>query len=265
VSNAAGADASTPLLEARGVRKFYGPVRAIDGVDVTIRHGEVVALVGDNGAGKSTLAKVLCGVHPPDDGEVLVEGEPVTFRSYHDAAALGIAVIYQDLALVDQRDVATNLFLGREPGTFFVNRRLMRREAARVIGDLNFNVPSVRTAAGQLSGGQRQAIAIARAVHQGGKLMIMDEPVAALGVEGQRKVLEIIRDLRARGSSVLVISHNLEHVFQVADRIVVLRRGKVAGVRERAKSTPNEIVGLIVGADAPLAAAGVAEEAPGGD
>ena len=238
------------LLEARGLRKFYGRVRALDGVDLTVRRGEVVALVGDNGAGKSTLAKVLCGVLSPDGGEVRVDGEPVTLHSYHDAAALGIAVIYQDLALVDQRDVATNLFLGREPGRVFINRRQMRRESARVIRELNFNVPSMRAAAGQLSGGQRQSIAIARAVHQGGKLMIMDEPVAALGVEGQRKVLEIIHDLRARGSSVLVISHNLEHVFQVADRIVVLRRGQVAGVRERSKTTPNEIVGLIVGAGA---------------
>jgi ABC-type sugar transport system ATPase subunit len=260
----ARSNGATPLLEARGVRKFYGHVRALDGVDVTIRRGEVVALVGDNGAGKSTLAKVFCGVLSPDEGEVLVEGAPVALRSYHDAAALGVAVIYQDLALVDVRDVATNLFLGREPGRFFVNRRLMRREAARVIGELKFNVPSMRSAAGQLSGGQRQSIAIARAVHQGGKLMIMDEPVAALGVEGQQKVLDIIRDLRSRGSSVLVISHNLEHVFQVADRIVVLRRGQIAGVRERSRTTPNEIVGLIVGADAPVRSA-EAERAADGD
>ena len=193
---------------------------------------------------------MLCGALTPDEGEIVVEGEPVTMRGYREAAARGIAVVYQDLALVDQRDVATNIFLGREPGGFFVNRRRMRKEAAEVFGQLQFNLPSLRASAGQLSGGQRQAVAIARAIHQGGRLVIMDEPTAALGVDGQRKVLELIDDLRNRGSTVIVISHNLDHVFAIADRIVVLRRGRVAGVRTRSETSVSEIVGLIVGGDA---------------
>jgi ABC-type sugar transport system ATPase subunit len=240
---------TVPFLQARDLRKYYGYVRAVDGVDFTIFPGEVVALVGDNGAGKSTLVKMLCGALAPDDGEVLVEGEPTLFQSYREAAASGIAVVYQDLALVDQRDIATNLFLGREPGRIFVNRRQMRREAAQVVGELKFNLPSMRVAAGELSGGQRQAVAIARAVHPGGRLVILDEPTAALGVEGQQRVLELIEDLRGHGSGVIMVSHNLDHVFKVADRIVVLRRGRVAGVRDTGETSPGEIVGLIVGAE----------------
>jgi len=243
------AAATMPFLQARDLRKFYGHVRAVDGVDFTIFPGEVVALVGDNGAGKSTLVKLLCGALVPDGGELVVEGEPALFGSYREAAAHGIAVVYQDLALVDQRDIATNLFLGREPGRIFVSRRQMRREAVQVIAELKFNLPSVRVVAGELSGGQRQAVAIARAVHQGGRLVILDEPTAALGIEGQHRVLELIDDLRGHGSGVIMVSHNLDHVFTVADRIVVLRRGRVAGVRNKDETTPAEIVSLIVGAE----------------
>jgi ABC-type sugar transport system ATPase subunit len=237
-----------PLLEARGISKAYGHVQALSGVDFHVAHGETVALVGDNGAGKSTFTKIICGALHPDAGELLLDGEAVSFSSPSDAAERGIAVVYQDLALVDTRDVAANVFLGREPGRIFVSRRLMRREARRVLGDLKISIPSVRTLVGQLSGGQRQTVAIARAVHQGGRLVIMDEPAAALGVEGQRKVLQLIEDLREQGSSVVVISHNLDHVFSVADRIVVLRGGRLIGDRRKTEATPEEIVQMIVGA-----------------
>jgi ABC-type sugar transport system ATPase subunit len=244
------------LLEARGISKAYGHVQALSGVDFHVRHAEVVALVGDNGAGKSTLLKIICGALQPDAGELALDGEPVTFASPSDAARRGIAVVYQDLALVDTRDIAANVFLGREPGRFFVSRRLMRREASRVLDELKIAVPSVRMLVGQLSGGQRQTVAIARAVHQGGRLVIMDEPTAALGVDGQRNVLQLIDDLRAQGSSVVVISHNLEHVFSVADRIVVLRGGRLIGARAKSEATPEEIVRMIVGAVPVAEAAG---------
>ena len=237
-----------PLLEARGISKAYGHVQALSDVDFQVGHAETVALVGDNGAGKSTLLKIICGALTPDAGEISLDGEAVTFAGPSDAAKSGIAVVYQDLALVDTRSVAANVFLGREPGRIFVSRRLMRREARRVLDELKIRVPSVRTLVGQLSGGQRQTVAIARAVHQGGRLVIMDEPTAALGVERQRKVLQLIDDLREQGSSVVVISHNLEHVFSVADRIVVLRGGRLAGTRRKHEATPEEIVQMIVGA-----------------
>lgn len=242
-------EGSVPLLEAQGIRKAYGHVQALDRVDFHVQPGEIVALVGDNGAGKSTLLKILVGALPPDAGKIFINGAEVAFSNPRDAADLGIAVVYQDLALVDERDIATNVFLGREPGRIFVDRRRMRRDAERVLVDLKLALPPVRTLVGQLSGGQRQTVAIARAVHKGGRLVAMDEPTAALGVEGQRKVLRLIEDLRLHGSSVIVVSHNLQHVFSVAERIVVLRGGRVAGSRLKARTTPEEIVRLIVGAD----------------
>ena len=242
--------ARLPLLAAQGIVKNFGHVHALRGVDFHVHRGETVGLVGDNGAGKSTLLKILCGVYQPDGGTIRVNGETVTFHSARDALEAGIAVVYQDLALVDTRDVAANIFLGREPGGLFVSRREMRRQAATVLAALNIAVPSVRTLVGNLSGGQRQAVAIARAIHTGGRLVIMDEPTAALGVEGQRKVLRLIADLKAQGTSVVVVSHNLEHVFSVSDRLVVLRNGRVAGERARAQTTPEEIVHLMVGAGA---------------
>lgn len=237
------------LLEARGVTKSYGAVRALRGVDFAVNRGEVVGLVGDNGAGKSTLLKVLCGAHAPDDGTLVVDGQPSRFSSPAEASAAGIAVVYQDLALVDTRDVATNVFLGREPGRFLVSRRTMRREAGRVLADLNVNIP-VRAAVSNLSGGQRQSVAIARAVQQGGRLVIMDEPTAALGATGQHQVLELIGDLSRRGTAVILVSHNLDHVFSVVDRVVVLRGGRVAGIRAVADTSRSEIVHLMT-ADAP--------------
>ncbi len=239
-----------PLLAASGLAKSFLHVRALDGVDFSVNPGETVALVGDNGAGKSTLMKILCGAYHPDAGTILVDGREVTLRTPRDAMALGIAVVYQDLALADHRDVATNVFLGREltKGPV-VDKPRMAREARRVLDDLKIKIPSVQTLVGLLSGGQRQAVAIARAIHQGGRLIFMDEPTAALGVQEQAKVLRLIEDLKARGTAVVVVSHNLQHVFSVADRIVVLRGGRNAGERVKTETTPEEIVRLIVGAD----------------
>jgi ABC-type sugar transport system ATPase subunit len=240
----------TPLLEARGISKSFLHVQALDNVDFRVEPGEVVALVGDNGAGKSTLMKTLCGAYQPDAGSIVFDGRPVTLRTQRDAIALGIAVVYQDLALVDHRDVASNVFLGREPTRgAAVDKPRMVREAREVLNNLKVTIPSVQTLVGLLSGGQRQAVAIARAVHQGGRLIFMDEPTAALGVREQAKVLRLIEDLRSQGTAVVVVSHNLQHVFSIADRIVVLRGGRNAGERINAETTPEDIVRLIVGAD----------------
>ncbi len=241
---------ATPLLEARDISKTFLHVQALAEVGFRVYPGETVALVGDNGAGKSTLMKILCGAYQADQGSVLIDGHEVAFRSPRDAMAHGIAVVYQDLALVDHRDVATNVFLGREPTRGpTVDKPRMDREARRVLDTLKIKIPSVHTLVGLLSGGQRQAVAIARAVDQGGRLIFMDEPTAALGVREQAKVLRLIEDLRAHGTAVVVVSHNLQHVFSIADRIVVMRGGRNAGDRRKAETTPEEIVRLIVGAD----------------
>jgi ABC-type sugar transport system ATPase subunit len=241
-----------PLVELRGISKAFGHVQALQKVDFCVYPAEVVGLVGDNGAGKSTLIKVISGAYRPDGGTILVDGAPVTLHSPRDAMAMGIATVYQNLALANQRDVAANIFLGREltNGLVLDNRRMVR-ESTQVLERLRSDIPSVETAVGLLSGGQRQAVAIARAIHQevGTRLIIMDEPVAALGIEESRKVLRLIKQLKANGHAVIVISHNLEHVFSVADRIVVLRRGRLVGVRRRADTSAAEIVRLIVGAE----------------
>ena len=250
---ALGEPTATPngtLLEARGISKSFGHVQALSEVDFDVQPDEVVALVGDNGAGKSTLMKVICGALSPDEGHVFMGGERTHFTSPREAQAAGISVVYQDLALVELLDVAHNVFLGRVPTRMLrVDRRRMMRETREVLTQLSINLPSVRTAVRFLSGGQRQAVAIARAVHQGGTLMIMDEPTAALGVQEQAKVLQLIRDLKARGIAVIVTSHNLEHVFSVADRIVVLRGGRLVGSRRKDETTHSEIVHMIVGAE----------------
>jgi len=240
-----------PLIELRGINKLFGHVQALQRVDFCVYPAEVIGLVGDNGAGKSTLIKIISGAYQPDGGTILVDGVPVTFSGPADAMKAGIATVYQNLALVDQRDVAANIFLGREPTRGLVlDRKRMLAESVEVLQQLRSDIPSVETPVGILSGGQRQAVAIARAVHQAAaRLVIMDEPVAALGIEESRKVLRLIKQLKASGRAVIVISHNLEHVFSVADRIVVLRRGRVVGVRQRDGATASEIVHLIVGAE----------------
>ncbi len=240
-----------PFVRGRGLSKSFGHVRALQDVDLDIRQAEVLAIVGDNGAGKSTLTKILSGVYQPDRGEIQVSGRAVRINNPHEARELGIATVFQNLALVDSRDVAANLFLGREPTRwkFFVDRKKMIADAQRVVAELRVNMPSMTVDVGQLSGGQRQTLAIGRATAQQGRIILMDEPTAALGVREARKVLDLIRHLKSTGTGLVVISHNLRHVFSVADRILVLRRGRVAGVRDKAATTPDEIVRLIVGVD----------------
>jgi ABC-type sugar transport system ATPase subunit len=249
---ATAANAATAYVQGRNLSKSFGHVRALEDVDVDILEGEVLAIVGDNGAGKSTLTKILSGVLVPDRGEIRVAGQLVRLSSPHDARDLGIATVFQNLALVESRDVAANVFLGREPTRWgvFVDRRKMLADARQVVSGLRVNIPSVTAEVGLLSGGQRQSIAIGRATSQQGRIIIMDEPTAALGVRESRKVLDLIEQLRSNRTGVVVISHNLRHVFSVADRILVLRRGRLVGVRRHAETTPDEIVKMIVGADA---------------
>jgi ABC-type sugar transport system ATPase subunit len=250
-AEAASIAAGPPFIDLKGICKAFGHVQALQGVDFGVFPGEVIGLVGDNGAGKSTLIKIVSGAYRPDAGVLLVDGRPVTLQSPFDAMALGIATVYQNLALVDQRDVASNIFLGRElVRGLLLDRRRMVAESISVLQELRSDIPSVETSVGLLSGGQRQAVAIARAVHQGAaRLVIMDEPVAALGIEESRKVLRLVKRLRDQGRAVIVISHNLEHVFSVADRIVVLRRGRMVGARRKDETDAAEIVRLIVGAE----------------
>jgi ABC-type sugar transport system ATPase subunit len=240
-----------PYLQARGLSKSFGHVRALHDVDVDLFEGEVLAIVGDNGAGKSTLIKILSGVHQPDRGEVEVAGRPIRISDPHSARELGIATVFQNLALIDMRDVAANLYLGREPTRFrfFIDRKKMLEGARQVMQDLRVNFPSLAVEVGQLSGGQRQSIALGRATAQHGRVIIMDEPTAALGVRESRKVLDLILRLKANGAGVLVISHNMRHVFSVADRILVLRHGRRVGVRDKDATGPDEIVKMIVGVD----------------
>jgi ABC-type sugar transport system ATPase subunit len=210
----------------------------------------VQALVGDNGAGKSTLVKIISGAHQPDRGEMLFRGKPVHFTSPSDAFALGIATVYQDLALVGTRDVAHNLFVGREPTRWgMVDRRKMVTEAQQVIQRLNVDIPSVDALVSNLSGGQRQAVAIGRAVHEGRAILMLDEPAAALGVRESHQILTLIEKLRDQGEAIVIVSHNLLHVFRVADRITVLRRGHLVGSRLKSETTADEIVKMITGAD----------------
>ena len=212
--------------------------------------GEVTALVGDNGAGKSTIVSMLAGVRQPDSGTIVIGGKPVEFHRPFDAQVHGIATVFQDLALIDVRDVAANLHLGQEPRKFgiFVNRRAMLDEARKVIDRLQVNLPSARAAVGDLSGGQRQAVAIARAVLRGGTVMLMDEPTAALGVRESAKVDALIRHLRVEGVAVLLISHNIAGVFDIADRVIVLRHGLLVADLRVSGTSHEEVVSLIVGA-----------------
>ena len=239
-----------PFVEIRGVSKVFGNVQALSEIDADLFEGQVLAIVGDNGAGKSTLMKILSGVYQPDHGSLKVAGTPMRIVDPHKARELGIATVFQNLALVDQRDVAANLFLGREPvrGKFFVDRKAMLEGARKVFADLRVHMPLLSAEVGQLSGGQRQSIAIGRAAAQQGRIIIMDEPTAALGVQESQKVLELVPRLKAAGTGVVLVSHNLRHVFSVADRIMVLRRGRCVGERLQTQTTPDEIVKLIVGA-----------------
>ncbi|MBS1672920.1 MAG: sugar ABC transporter ATP-binding protein [Actinobacteria bacterium] len=242
--------AGVAALELRGITKSFGAVTAISGFDLRVQAGEIVALVGDNGAGKSTLMKIISGVHRPTTGEILLGGSAVSLRDASDARAQGVEVVYQDLALVDQQPVYMNLFLGREltRGPLrTLDRREMARQTQSLVDDLDVRIPSARALLSDLSGGQRQAIAIARATHWASNLVLMDEPTAALGVAETAKVEELILRLKQRGAAVVIVSHNMEQVFRIADRVTVLRRGTQVGTRRVADTSHNELVSMITG------------------
>jgi D-xylose transport system ATP-binding protein len=251
-------DDGAPVLALEKVSKSFGPVQALRDVDFEIHPGEVVALVGDNGAGKSTLVKAIAGIHGIDSGQILFGGRPVRIAAPTDATELGIATVYQDLALCDNLDVVENLFLGREErgnGIATITRQLdetsMERQTHELLGSLAVTIVDVRSEVGTLSGGQRQQVAIARSLLGDPKVVLLDEPTAALGVRQTAQVLGLIRRLREQGHGVVVISHNLADVFEVADRIFVLRLGRKAGVYDAKETTNEEIVGAITGASDP--------------
>jgi D-xylose transport system ATP-binding protein len=251
--------AKPPTLELRGVSKRFGSVEALREVEFEVRDGEVMALVGDNGAGKSTLIKCVAGIYSIDGGQIFFEGEAVTIHGPKDAAKLGIEVVYQDLALCDNLDVVQNMYLGRESHDLF--RRLKEAEMERRTGETLqtlsvTTISSTRQTVATLSGGQRQSVAVARAVMWNSRLVILDEPTAALGVAQTRQVLELVKRLAQQGLAVILISHNLHDVFEVSDRITVLRLGRSVGVYERAKTTQQEIVGAIT-AGVPTKVAGI--------
>ncbi|HLX56511.1 MAG TPA: ATP-binding cassette domain-containing protein [Ktedonobacteraceae bacterium] len=242
---------SEPVLRLRGISKSFGAVRALSGVDFEVSVGEVVGLVGDNGAGKSTLIKVISGVGPADEGEIFVEGQPVRIATPQAATRLGIQTVYQDLALCDNLDVVSNLFLGREEKTSFGNLKVnnMERQGLEVLRTLDVKLPSIRSIVKSLSGGQRQSIAVAKSILRNAKIVLLDEPTAALGVAQTRQVLQLIRRLREQGLAVVVISHNLADVFEVVDRVIVLRLGKRVGTFNVKNTTPEQIVSAITGAE----------------
>jgi D-xylose transport system ATP-binding protein len=239
----------TALIELRDIRKSFGPVEVLKGVDLEVQPGRVNALVGDNGAGKSTLIKGLAGVQSYDSGEVLFDGQPVSLGSPHDAAALGIEVVYQDLALCENLDIVQNMFLGREEQHHrLLNGPQMERHAAETLGSLSVRtIKSVRQRVSSLSGGQRQTVAIARSVLQQARLVILDEPTAALGVAQTEQVLQLVRRLADSGVGVIIISHNLADVFEVADVIDVLYLGQMVGHLDARQVSRDEVVGYITG------------------
>jgi len=256
----------TPLLQIRGLSKAYGSVQALSDVDFEVRDGEVMALVGDNGAGKSTLIKCIAGIHGYDEGEILFDGKPVHIHGPKDSANLGIEVVYQDLALCDNLDVVQNMYLGRELHDWLYRLRepAMEQHTAETLKSLAVTtIRSVRQTVATLSGGQRQSVAVARAVMWNSKLVVLDEPTAALGVAQTEQVLELVRRLGSQGLGVMLISHNLHDVFETADRISVLRLGRNVGVFERRNTTQQAVVEAIT-AGVPTKVSGIPSAAGGG-
>lgn len=254
-----------PVLEVRGAVKRFGAVSALKGVDLTLHRGEVLGLLGDNGAGKSTLIKSIMGVHPIDGGEILLNGERADIASPTDARGLGIEAVFQDLALFDNLDIVTNLYVGNEITSpkwlgplSWMKRRSMTADAKDRLERLQVHLPDFRSSVGLMSGGQRQAVSVARAVAFAKRVLILDEPTAALGVRETKNVLDIVRRLPAEHDiSVILISHNMEHVVQVCDNALVMRQGRVVGTERPAPETMQNIVSMIVGAtSAPTSAAG---------
>jgi simple sugar transport system ATP-binding protein len=239
-----------PVLRLRDVGKEFGGIVALKRVDLDVHPGEVVAIVGDNGAGKSTLLKIIAGVHDQSHGEILLDGRPVRFSDPSDSRKAGIDVVYQDLALADRQPVYMNMFLGREltRGPFgMLDRKRMVAETRRLLEELDVKVPSPHTMIRNLSGGQRQGVAIGRATQWAERLLLMDEPTAALGVQETARVEELILGLKQRGKAMIVVSHNLAQVFRISDRVCVLRRGEQAGVVRTADTSENELVAMITG------------------
>jgi simple sugar transport system ATP-binding protein len=248
---------STPLLVIENIAKSFGAVQALQGISFTVERGEVVALVGDNGAGKSTLVKILSGVYPMDSGRFLLEGQPCRFESPSDARTTGIETVYQDLALIEQLDVSDNVFLGKEYlhwGALgrligWLDRNRMRKQTSLALNQLHIKIPAPTLSVRRMSGGQRQCIAIGRASIWGRKILIMDEPTAALGVDETEQVLQMIEKLRdSQGFGFLIISHNMQHVYRIADKVVVLRQGKHKATLRKDETTIQEIVSYITGA-----------------
>jgi simple sugar transport system ATP-binding protein len=248
------------LVEMRDICKRFGGVVALSHVDVRVGRKEVIGLVGDNGAGKSTLIKILAGAYQPDEGRITFEGRRVTLRTPRVAKELGIETVYQDLALVDTLDVAGNIFLGREEARLrlgpllLLDKRRMERDAQAILDRLGILIPSVRRKVENLSGGQRQAVAVSRAIFTEPKLVILDEPTAALAVREVEHVLDLIRSLRAEGISVVFISHTLQEIFAVTDRIIVLRKGQKVGDLPTKETSIDEVVKLMVGQEQNLVA-----------
>jgi fructose transport system ATP-binding protein len=248
--------APEPIMQARGLVKRFGQVTALAGTDFDLYAGEVLAVIGDNGAGKSTLIKVLSGALQPDEGELLLDGEPVHFKTPLDARRAGIETVYQDLAGAPALDNAANLFLGREvrrrgplgTGLRMLDKRGMRREAAKQLAELKIGIPSITVAVESLSGGQRQGVAVARAAAWGRRVVIMDEPTAALGVKETGQVLDLIKRVRERGLPVILISHDMPHVFELADRVHVMRLGRRVAIVTPGVNTMEEAVAIMTGA-----------------
>jgi ABC-type sugar transport system ATPase subunit len=246
-----------PVVEMRNIKKNFAAVQALRGIDLVLHHNEVLGLVGDNAAGKSTLMKVLSGAYTPDEGEIFLDGEKVHFTDPWHARQMGIEMVYQDLALANNLDVTGNVFMGREVVSTYIgpigvmNKHYMEQETKRLIDRLKIDIPSVRLKVERLSGGQRQAVAIARATAFNSKVVIMDEPTAALSVAAISKVLDLVRELKAQGASIIIISHRLEDVYQVSDRLMVLRHGRKVGdcpVTGNIDEFRERVVAYIVGA-----------------
>ena len=241
-----------PIVEVRNVRKDFGAVRALHDVSISVNAGEVAAIVGDNGAGKSTLVKILTGVHQPTSGTILFGGEPVTLHNPDEARQKGVETLFQDLALVDDLTIWQNLFLGREltwGGPFrFTGKRAMAARAKEMLAGLHINIPSINARVRRLSGGQRQAVAIRRAVGWDARLTIMDEPTAALGLRERTEVENLVEQLRDRGRTFLLISHNFDQVMRLSNEIWIMRNGRVVGHRRTSETSGDELVALITGA-----------------
>ena len=243
---------STPRLQVKGVSKRFGALQALSNISFEVGRGEVLALLGDNGAGKSTMIKIISGSHQPDDGELLFDGKRVQVHNPHEAKDLGIETVYQDLSLCPNMDVVANFFMGRELTRNFLGFKVLREKemedfTRQSLADIGSNIPDLRKRVEYLSGGQRQAIELARFVAWGGKLVMLDEPFAALGVEQTKRGLQLIETVRKKGISIIVITHNIAHAFQVADRIIVFRQGQVVGIKNRKATNPDEVVNLITG------------------